>query len=279
MWGNFKLVIFIVSILLPSLSVSQDAYQDYQPVKFSRIPKELIDQYAYKFGQWGQQNTLVSLKAKSEFAKFAGEKAKFIAALDSAKLLMYDDSITTYLNGIKDEILSANDAFKDHECRIYTFRSLEPNAFSLGEGIILFNLGLLEVLETKEHFASIIAHEMSHDILNHVFLSNERFYRELYDTQFRKTLRRAARTSMGRNTAVKRRTDGFLEQHFGYRRSEEIMADSLGFILFTNAGFKGIEFIHALEKLDQVDETLLEDTLQLENIFQFSNYSFNPDWL
>lgn len=276
----FKSIFLFLSILLPAMTVSQTISEDYQPVKFSRIPKDLIHDYAFRFGQWGQQNTLESNKAKSEFVRFAGEKAKFIAVLDSAKLLMHDDSITTYLNKIKDEILQSSEAFKNHDCKIFTYRSLEPNAFSLGEGIILFNLGLLQVLETKEELAAIIAHEMSHDILNHVFLSNQRFYKELYDDRFHKTLRQVRRTAIGRQSGAQKLADEFLNQHMAYRRSEEISADSLGYVLFTNLGLKGIEFIRALEKLDSLDQMRSGgDTLAIDSIFHFSNYAFNPHWL
>lgn len=277
---KYRIIIYILFLLLPSFIAGQDDSNGYQPVKFSRIPKELIQDYAFRFGQWGQKNKLETNKAKSEFVKFAGEKARLIAVLDSAKLLMYDDSITTYLNGIKDEILQSNDAFKNHDCKIFTYRSLEPNAFSMGEGIILFNLGLLQLLETKEELAAIIAHEMSHDILDHVFLSNQRFYKELYDDRFHKTLRQVRRTAIGRQSGAQKLADEFLNQHLEFRRSEEISADSLGYILFTNVGLKGSEFIHALEKLDSLEQSRLGgDTLPIESIFHFSDYAFNPHWL
>jgi Zn-dependent protease with chaperone function len=272
-------ILFLLFFLLPFQLKAQDIYKDYQPVKLNHLPIELLHKYQYKFGRWAQKNSLVGYTAKNAFLSFAIEKAHFMETLDSANLLMYDDSISAFLNRIKDDIIAANPELKDYECHVYPYRSLEPNAYSIGEGIILFNLGLLDRLSTKEQVAAIIAHEMSHDILRHVFLSNERLIRNLYNGGFNTSLRTFTRNSIGRSSALKNLTDKFLANHMEYKRSNEILADSLGYILYTKAGYKSIEAIHALEILRDSDFLKYPDTLQLEQIFTSSDFPFKTYWL
>src|SRR5687768_7698868 len=64
-----------------------------------------------------------------------------------------------------------------------------------------------------------------------------------------------------------------------YSRANELVADSLGYVLATNAGFHSEEAFVALEVLDASDQLRYLDTLPLQTIFDFNKFKFKSYWL
>src|SRR5699024_7442607 len=54
------------------------------------------------------------------------------------------------------------------DLRVLLSRDTSPNAYSLGEGTFVFNISLLSRLENEEQLYFIMAHELSHYVLNHL---------------------------------------------------------------------------------------------------------------
>src|SRR5687768_1474505 len=271
LFNTFSCLFFLA---LPFVVNSQQIQLDYTPIDSFRMPKQMFSEFRSGFSKWGQTTTLEKNKAKIAFIQLATQKLEFIASLDSAGLIMYNDSITSFLRSITDQIVESNELLKDHKITVFTYRSLEPNAFNVGEGIILFSLGLLERLKTIDQIAFILAHEIGHDILKHVYEDNQRFCENFYDPQFKKTFKQTARTSIGRNTQMRNLVNGFFAHHMSYSRVNELVADSLGYVLATNAGFHSGEAFVALEVLDASDQLRYPDTLPLQVIFDFNKFKF-----
>ena len=115
---------------------SQNFQLDYTPIDSFRMPKEMFNDFKARLPKWGQTSSLENNKAKLTFIQLANQKPDFIASLDSAGVIMYNDSITSFLRTITEQIVESNEILKDHKITIFTYRSLEPNAFNVGEGII-----------------------------------------------------------------------------------------------------------------------------------------------
>ncbi|MBI1185102.1 M48 family metalloprotease [bacterium] len=80
--------------------------------------------------------------------------------LKSGKVL-FNDSISMYVNSVLDEILK-NDKNLRQELRLYVVKSPYVNAFATGNGIIFINIGLLAQLENEAQLAFILCHEIAH---------------------------------------------------------------------------------------------------------------------
>lgn len=273
------LLIFYCLLLFVSEGIAQDLNKDYSPIDSFRIPKKIILDYRAKFAKWGQTTSLGNARAKIAFNQMAIQKPETLSQLDSAGLLMYDDSVTVFLQELADQIIQSNDKFKDHAITVFTLRDIEPNAYNIGEGIIFFSLGLLERLETVDQIAFILAHEISHDVLAHVYNDGERFCEHYYDTQFKRTFRQTARQRIGRNTRMQNLVNGFFANQMSYSRVNELAADSLGFILSKNAGFRSTAVFDALDILDGSDKFWFADTLPLHSTFNFEHFKFKPYWM
>ena len=72
-----------------------------------------------------------------------------------------------YLQLIVDEIVKANQSLQGKTFKCYFSRSGVPNATYIGEGIILFHMGLFQRLENESQAAFVIGHELAHFLLQH----------------------------------------------------------------------------------------------------------------
>ncbi len=81
--------------------------------------------------------------------------------------LFQNSEFDSLVKKVTSVIVAANPIFKD-KIVVLTSRSLIPNAFNLGNGIIVINMGLLFQLQSEEQLALILCHEMAHDYFRHV---------------------------------------------------------------------------------------------------------------
>ncbi len=57
--------------------------------------------------------------------------------------------------------------YRDYPWQVYLLNTQEINAFSIGAGVVILTGGLLEQVTSEAELASIISHEMAHQILGH----------------------------------------------------------------------------------------------------------------
>ncbi|HUR32034.1 MAG TPA: M48 family metalloprotease [Saprospiraceae bacterium] len=274
-----NILLLLIFLTISDLLPGQEFALDYQPIRSFKPSDELINDYTLKFGKWGQKNIFDKEKIRSTFIKLVQQKADFLQALDSLNVLMYTDSISNLLNTIKEEIISANENLQNRNFRIFTYRTIEPNAFSFGEGLILVSTGLLERMPDVDQIAFVMSHEMAHDVLNHGFIHLQRISESMHDEEMKRMFQKAARKRAGRNTNIKNVLNTYLGMHMHHSQRSEFEADSLGYIFFQKAGFSGKEATNALDVLDRADHLSFEDTLNLRAFFNFSEYPFKSYWL
>jgi len=103
------------------------------------------------------KNASILLKKRA----FALESNYHIDHLIRSGAMLFNDSISAYVNKVLDEILK-----KDPELRqnihLFIVKSPTVNAFSFDNGIILVNTGLLSQLDDESQLAFILCHELIH---------------------------------------------------------------------------------------------------------------------
>jgi len=260
-------------------SFGQDLSYDFQPARNFKPSVQLIDEYITRFSAWGDKGITSTSKVKATFKKFIEQKTEFIIALDSLGILIYGDSMSNLLERIKDKIAAGNPNLKREEIRIFIYRSLEPNAFSLGEGLLLVSTGLLARMPHVDQVAFVLSHELAHDAMRHVYSNLQRISESLHDERLKKSFQKASRKKEGRNTQINNFVTNFIAIHMAYSQQNEFDADSIGLVYFQNAGFPISGAVDALRVLDSADYLLYEDTLDLRHYFNFSEYPFKSYWL
>lgn len=93
----------------------------------------------------------------------------------SSRTLVFHEALNRKINEIGDKIVKASDR-PDMKCTFRVINDTTINAYSTSGGFVYINTGLLDILESEDELASIIAHEVAHVNGNHAikFLNKER---------------------------------------------------------------------------------------------------------
>ncbi|MFI5151141.1 MAG: M48 family metallopeptidase [Bacteroidia bacterium] len=198
-------------------SFSQDLNKDYNRLLSSgNLPELFIQTFSGK------------IRAVEERAKHNGSDSTFYKHKDFSEENIFDtdhilrngnvlfnDSISLYVNKVLDEILKNDTAFRN-QLHLLVVKSGSANAFSFDDGIILVYTGLLSQLENEAELAFVLCHELIHFRKRHsvnAYLN----YLNLSDKSYRKS-----------------RTGAEL---LHYSRDQETEADTAGLALFRNTRY------------------------------------------
>lgn len=102
----------------------------------------------------------------------------FSARLDRSGEVFFGDSISLYLNSLKDSLLAEDPRRDDIQIHLTCHPSL--NAFATGLGKIYVNLAAFVQLENEDELLAILAHEISHVLAQHS-LEQDLFNQDLED--------------------------------------------------------------------------------------------------
>jgi hypothetical protein len=183
---------------------------------------------------------------------FYKSKYKSSLYLTDYKHFYFTSRWNTYLNDILNNILEANpDITEDVQVVLSTY--FWPNAFSLGEGTLVINPGLIPELQNEDQLAFVICHELSHYILGH----SESSYLDYVDNWSSKKLSRQIEmysySYSYENDQLKSLLRTKLYNSLQHKRNFEFQADSLGMKLFKNTTYAESEALYTIQILDDLD--------------------------
>jgi len=164
---------------------------------------------------------------------------------------LYAPAINAYLEGIVQQLCLANKEVIDKKPLVLVDRSSVANAYTPGNYIICVNMGIVDFVETREELAFILAHELSHNILNHAEISMSKKAEWLTSAEYEKMLKEVEQMKYSKLTSLKKI---FRDYTFGkskHSRYNEGSADSLAILLLKKAN---IPFqANWLRRLDSTD--------------------------
>ena len=142
-----------------------------QTQAFSPAPEDqaLLTGLSAKYKK-NYQEELDKLPAKyrKDFLDVYAESAGKTYKRNSYKEEIYTSpSAQQYLDALVAEIRKSNPQLQNHPFTCYFSRSWVPNASYIGEGIILFNMGLFQRLNNESEVAFVLCHEIAHFLLQH----------------------------------------------------------------------------------------------------------------
>ncbi|MEO6718900.1 MAG: M48 family metallopeptidase [Ferruginibacter sp.] len=207
--------------------------------------------------------------AQAWYQEMMTDRNKALIHLFKDDAIIYDTLLLSKCNNIANRIIAANNKYHFDSIRFYINRSSIPNAACYGEGTIMVNLGLFLWIDNDDELAIVLAHEMSHQVLDHSQNQVEKNIATLTSEGFKEELNDIKKSKEGRYERFRKLMKSFSTEtgkHSTYKESE---ADSLAAVLIERAGFNKTAGSVILLKLDNADDIFTSpDLYSLKDFFQ-----------
>jgi hypothetical protein len=156
-------------------------------------------------------------------------------------------------------------------------RSSAINAYAVGGNIIVVNLGLIAFSQSRDELALAIAHEISHNLLEHPERAISQRAEWLTSDEYKKSIDAVLDSKYERLSRLKKLTENYSFSRNRHQRYHEKEADSLAIVLLKNSNIS----FHAsfFLRLDSADSHYKEKLQQpVASYFSAYNIQVNPAW-
>jgi hypothetical protein len=198
--------------------------------------------------------------------------------IDSS-IFIFDDVVEPYFQKIAEHIIERNPELKVIKPRLFISRELLPNAYAMGNGIMVFNLNLTKYLDSESEIAFIICHELAHNYLRHLFDDVERRVQAYHSDETQSELKELKKMEYNTYERVSKLALDLKMKDGRFSQTFEFQADSLGLELLRKTKYALEHAPSALNQLDKMRDNLYPDSLHIDNYFNFPNYPFKPSWV
>jgi predicted Zn-dependent protease len=212
---------------------------------------------------------------------------EFILAINKARLsalvklfktqqIVKDSLLEGYVTRVLNNLLAKNAFDRNRARRVFILRSPFVNAVCYGRGIYFVTTALLGRVYSEDQLAFALAHELAHDDLGHV---QERIRREA-EIQLAKKSNEQLR-KMFSGTIELEDIEEYRKLVYGvsrHTRARELEADSLGFIFFTNAGYRAEASSEMIDVLEHWQNPKYKVGAELFLPFDSENYPLQLYW-
>lgn len=226
-------------------------------------------------------NSITDKKVKKQFLLDYSDNKKEFKELIKKGIFIEHKSYSTLIDEILNEIKAANPTFNLDDIKLLIGISEEVNAYNCGDEIIVINMPLLFKSNNKYELAYVIAHEISHQKLNHVYNSMLTRYKKINSEELKNQVNTIDKQKFNKNSSAVNLIKKIIYTTREESRKNEKQADSLGYVLFKNTypeyNNYAIETLKNLKSIDKERDSLSK--LDFEKYFQVNNLKFNNDWL
>jgi Zn-dependent protease with chaperone function len=216
---------------------------------------------------------------KKYFEEIYKERYQKIQKMYSEKEIISEGKAASYLQMLVKEIVKNNPSLNSIETRIVFSRAWWPNASSMGEGTIIFNIGLFNRLDNESQAAFVLCHELAHLYLDHSNKSITRYVNTVYSDEFQKELKRIQKTEYQKRQQAETLVKNLAFRNRRHSREHETEADSLALEWMKNTSFDVRESLSCLSLLDSVDRDKYDINPELEQVFHSKEYPFQAQWV
>lgn len=191
------------------------------------------------------------------------------------EMFIHDDSINLFLDAM---INTVNQKEIQHPIKtILVSRDPIVNAYCLGEGTIVVNIGLLSKMQSESQLAYVLCHEMAHLELEHIERKIEYFINGYQTNEAKKNYS----TLILGDISLEQASDlkNWAYSWGRHARSSEIEADSVGYIYFSNTPYCRQGVYETFQLLDSANYPMHRLGSHLFADLNFSKYPFREKWL
>ncbi|MGN6419008.1 MAG: M48 family metallopeptidase [Pseudobacter sp.] len=216
---------------------------------------------------------------KPAFKKIYEERYEGLKELTAKNRILTDSLANNYLQQMAQLIFQSNPGIPDQGYRIRFTRDDWPNAASMGEGTIIFNIGLFTKLQNESQVAFVLCHEIAHYHLKHSQRSIEHYVNTTNSDEFRAEVKKIMKSQYQQGKQAEALLKGVAFNSRRHTRENESAADSMALELLKNTPFKTEEALTCLALLDSVDTDKYNVAPPLETVFNFPQYPFQKKWV
>ncbi len=184
-----------------------------------------------------------------------------------------------WIDKLAEIIVKGNPELRRQPFHCYFSRSYIPNAAYIGEGIILFDMGLFARLTGESQAAFILCHEISHFYLHHQDNSIEKYVSTINSAEVQTQLRRIKGSEYHRREQVQNLVKGMAFDSRRHSRDHEAQADSMAVEFMRHTPFALTGATSTLAMLDSVDKDNFEVEKFLQQAFNAEDFPFRKKWL
>jgi Zn-dependent protease with chaperone function len=184
-----------------------------------------------------------------------------------------------YIDSMLTAIKLHNPMLQARDIHCYFSRSSVPNASYIGQGIILFNMGLFRQLKTEGQMAFVLCHELAHYYLMHSENGIKKYVTDINSKNVQEQLQQIKKEKYRKQEHLENLNKGLKFDSRRHSRDHESQADSLGLVFLHNTHFNTTDALSALALLDTIDADSLNIQPCLEKMFRSASYPFQSRWL
>ena len=266
----------MVLLLLWQFAAARQPFQ-YKPL--SNNPDQLKDWTTTLQKEHEQLLKALPSENKSDYKKIYEDRYTMLKEFAAQNRIIVDSFANNYLQQLVSAIFSANPSINASGYRIRFTRDYWPNAASLGEGTIVFNIGLFTKLKNESQAAFVICHEIAHYHLKHSQNSIDRYITTINSKEYQQELKRIVKSEYQQGRQVESLAKGIVLNSRRHSREHESSADSMALELLKNTRFRIEDALTCLALLDSADEDKYNVSPALETLFNFPDYPFQKKWI
>lgn len=270
---NLLIIFFILTNFCPAVAQQKI----FAPATEDNTLLESI--YASLEKHYQEDTRLLPSENKKDLLKIYKQRWDNLKGKFDKKEIYTNAKAQQYLDKIVAEIVKANPSLQHKEFKCYFSRSGIPNAAYLGEGLILFNIGLFSRLDNESQVAFILCHELAHFYLQHSENSIQKYVATINSPEVQKELRNIKKAEYGKREELEKLLKGLTFDSRRHGRDHESSADSMGIEFLRNTRFDIKESLTTLALLDSIDRDTLRTGEVLQKLFNAKEYPFQKRWI
>lgn len=274
---NFYLRVLLFGIMMQLLSSPLTA-QNLTPVNYSAFSKNSMTRQRDSL-----KNALVcpvqftKKETQKKYKEIWDGRTTYIVDAINDNQFIQQPELHQYIFKILKDITVANPALIKNAPLLLIDRSSSVNAYALGNNIIAVNLGLLSFVQSREEMALVLAHEMSHNVLQHCENSMKEKAAFLTSEEYINNVNAILESKYERYSRLKKIIEGYSFGSAKHNRYHEGEADSLAVVLLKNAKITfNPAFFLRLDSADLVYKTPLKT--EVKTYLQELNFTTDDAW-
>ncbi len=207
------------------------------------------------------------------------DRFKGIESFLKSSRAVTDPAANQYLQSVVNKITEANPELKSLQLRVVFSRDWWPNAYSMGDGTVAVNAGLMIYLNSEAELAFVLSHELAHFYLDHSGKGITKYVETVNSEDIKKEIKRLSKQEFQVNKQFTELLKLIKFDNLRHSRANEAEADRYGWKFMKNTGYDCRGIISTLQILDQVDDTVFYPRLKLAETLNPPAYPFQKKWI
>ena len=226
---------------------------------------------------WSCPSVYDSRETQRKYREIWDQRTDFITQAIQDDAYVKDEDVYPYIDGVIDQIRQANKELLPVKPFLLLDRSSSINAYAVGGNVIAVNLGLISWSGSREELALVIAHELSHNILDHTETAIRQMAEILTSDEYKKSLNAVLDSKYERFTRLQKVLESYSFNRSRHSRYHESDADSLAVILLKKANIAfDAGFFLRLDSSDMLYKQPLK--LSVKDYFVSYQLPFEDSW-